>query len=83
MIKNNVISIKDSIEYKRNKKHTYFIDFIDWKNYTLVVEAESEQAAIETATQRCLNEDLKDVAPTKRLFEIIKIQTNSEEEEDD
>ena len=36
---NNVISIKESIKYKKNIKHTYFIDFIDWKNYTLVVDA--------------------------------------------
>ena len=76
---NNVISIKDSIKYKKNIKHTYFIDFIDWKNYTLVVDAKNEQEAIETATRKAQENDLEDLLPTKHLFEILKVQTINEE----
>ena len=75
---NNVISIKESIKYKKNIKHTYFIDFIDWKNYTLVVDAKNEQEAIEIATRKAQENDLEDVAPTKHLFEILKIQRGEE-----
>jgi len=81
MIKNNVISIKDSIEYKRNKKHTYFIDFIDWKNYTLVVDAKDEQEAIEIITHKAQENELNDLLPTKHLFEILKIQREESENE--
>ena len=75
---NNVISIKDSI---KSKRHTYFIDFIDWKNYTLVVDAKNEQEAIEILTRKAQENDLDDLLPTKHLFEILKVQTTSNEEE--
>ena len=77
---NNVISIKDSIKYKKNIKHTYFIDFIDWKNYTLVVDAKNEQEAIEIATRKAQENDLEELLPTKHLFEILKVHTQEEEE---
>ncbi len=77
---NNVISIKDSIKYKKNIKHTYFIDFIDWKNYTLVVDAKNEQEAIEIVNRKLNNNELDDLIPTKHLFEILKVQTTSEAE---
>ena len=78
---NNVISIKDSIKYKKNIKHTYFIDFIDWKNYTLVVDAKNEQEAIEIATRKAQENELNDLLPTKHLFEILKIQQELKENE--
>ena len=71
---NNVISIK------RNTKDKYFIDFIDWRNYTIVVDASSEQEAIEIVTNKARNKDLSDLLPTKHLFEILKVQTTNEEE---
>ena len=74
---NNVINLKefkDTIKNK-NKKKIYFIDFIDWKNYTLLVEAESEQEAEEIAARKVQENDLTDVAPTKHLFEILKVQS--------
>ena len=74
---NNVISIKDSI---KSKRHTYFIDFIDWKNYTLVVDAKNEQEAIEIVNRKLNNNELDDLIPTKHLFEILKVQTTNEEE---
>ena len=74
---NNVISIKDSTKYKR---YTYFIDFIDWKNYTLVVDAKNEQEAIEIATRKAQENALEELLPTKHLFEILKVQTQEEEE---
>ena len=77
---NNVISIKDSTKYKKNIKHTYFIDFIDWKNYTLVVDAKNEQEAIEIATRKAQENDLEDLLPTKHLFEILKVQELKENE---
>ena len=79
---NNVISIKESIKYKKNIKHTYFIDFIDWKNYTLVVDAKNEQEAIEIATRKAQENDLDDLLPTKHLFEILKVQTINDNEEE-
>ena len=76
---NNVISIKESIKYKKNIKHTYFIDFIDWKNYTLVVDANNEQEVIEIVNQKVQENELSDLIPTKHLFEILKVQTINEE----
>jgi CRISPR/Cas system CSM-associated protein Csm4 (group 5 of RAMP superfamily) len=73
---NNVINFKefkDSIEHK-NKKKIYFVDFIDWKNYTLLVEAESEQEAEEIAERKVQENELTDVVPTQHLFEILKVQ---------
>jgi len=75
---NNVISIKESIKYKKNIKHTYFIDFIDWKNYTLVVDANNEQEVIEIVNQKVQENELSDLIPTKHLFEILKIQRGEE-----
>ena len=75
---NNVISIKESIKYKKNIKHTYFIDFIDWRNYTFAVDAKNEQEAIEIATRKAQENDLDDLLPTKHLFEILKIQRGEE-----
>jgi hypothetical protein len=77
---NNVISIKESIKYKKNIKHTYFIDFIDWRNYTFAVDAQSEQEAIEIATRKAQENDLDDLLPTKHLFEILKVQELKENE---
>ena len=77
---NNVISIKESIKYKKNIKHTYFIDFIDWKNYTLVVDAKDEQEAIEIITHKAQENELNDLLPTKHLFEILKVQELKENE---
>ena len=74
---NNVISINDSI---KSKRHTYFIDFIDWRNYTLVVDAKNEQEATEIVNHKLNNNKLDDLIPTKHLFEILKVQTTSEEE---
>ena len=74
---NNVISFKDSKKYKR---YTYFIDFIDWKNYTLVVDANNEQEAIEILNQKVKQNELSDLIPTKHLFEVLKVQTTNEEE---
>ena len=74
---NNVINLKefkDTIKNK-NKKKIFFVDFIDWKNYTLLVEAESEQEAEEIAARKVQENDLTDVAPTKHLFEILKVQS--------
>ena len=76
---NNVISIKDSI---KSKRHTYFIDFIDWRNYTLVVDAKNEQEAIEVVNDKLSNNELDDLIPTKHLFEILKVQTISDNEEE-
>jgi cytidylate kinase len=78
---NNVISIKESIKYKKNIKHTYFIDFIDWKNYTLVVDANNEQEVIEIVNQKVQENELSDLIPTKHLFEILKIQQELKENE--
>ena len=75
---NNVISIKDSTKYKR---YTYFIDFIDWKNYTLVVDANNEQEVIEIVNQKVQENELSDLIPTKHLFEILKIQREESENE--
>ena len=77
-MKNNVINFKefkDTIKYKKKKKKIYFIDFIDWKTYTLPVEAESEQEAEEVVAYKVQYNDLNDVAPTKHLFEILKVQS--------
>ena len=76
---NNVISIKDSI---KSKRHTYFIDFIDWKNYTLVVDAKNEQEAIEIVNHKLNNNELVDLIPTKHLFEVLKVQTINDNEEE-
>lgn len=76
---NNVISIKDSI---KSKRHTYFIDFIDWRNYTLVVDAKNEQEAIEVVNHKLNNNELDDLIPTKHLFEVLKVQTINDNEEE-
>ena len=76
-MKNNVINFKefkDTIKDK-NKKKIYFIYFIDWKTYTLPVEAESEQEAEEVVAYKVQYNDLNDVSPTKHLFEILKVQS--------
>ena len=75
-MKNNVINFKefkDTIKNK-NKKKIYFIDFIDWKNYTIPVEAESEQEARDIVEFKCLEEGMIDDVPTNHLFEIVKVQ---------
>ena len=75
-MKNNVINFKefkDTIKHKKKKK-IYFIDFIDWKNYTIPVEAESEQEARDIVEFKCLVEGMLKDAPTSHLFEIVKVQ---------
>ena len=80
-MKNNVINFKefkDTIKYKKKKK-IYFIDFIDWKNYTIPVEAESEQEARDIVEFKCLVEGMLKDEPTKHLFEIVKVQCDEVE----
>ena len=76
---NNVIDFKefkDTIKNKnkKKKKNIYFIDFIDWKNYTIPVEAESEQEARDIVEFKCLIEGMVNDVPTNHLFEIVKVQ---------
>ena len=66
IMKNNVINFKEfkaTIKYKKKKK-IYFIDFIDWKNYTIPVEAESEQEARDIVEFKCLIEGMLKDEPT-------------------
>ena len=82
-MKNNVINFKefkDTIKYKKKKKKKiYFIDFIDWKNYTIPVEAESEQEARDIVEFKCLIEGMLKDEPTNHLFEIVKVQCDEVE----
>ena len=76
-MKNNVINFKefkDTIKNKNKKKNIYFIDFIDWKNYTIPVEAESEQEARDIVEFKCLEEGMINDEPTNHLFEIVNVQ---------
>ena len=71
---NNVINFKEFKDSIKNEKKTYFVDFIDWKNYTIPVEAESEQEARDIVEFKCLVEGMLKDAPTSHLFEIVKVQ---------
>ena len=75
IMNNNVINFKEFKDSIKNEKKTYFVDFIDWKNYTILVEAESEQEAEEVVAYKVQYNDLNDVSPTKHLFEILKVQS--------
>ena len=74
-MKNNIVNLKEykTIKDLKNKKKDYFVDFIDWKNYTLLIKAESKQDAEEIAV-RMVEQDEITTAPTKHLFEILKVQ---------
>ena len=74
-MKNNIVNLKEykTIKDLKNKKKDYFVDFIDWKNYTLLIKAESKQDAEEIAV-RMVEQDEITIAPTKHLFEILKVQ---------
>lgn len=74
-MKNNIVNLKEykTIKDLKNKKKDYFVDFIDWKNYTLLIKAESKQDAEEIAV-RMVEQDEITAVPTKHLFEILKVQ---------